>query len=209
MTYDAPMRFQNIRRVGVVAWPLAAGALILAACGSDAQGSSTPSTIDLKPTEYITKEPVPTTLVPIVTEPDTTGEQSYTIQSGDFPISVANKFGVPVDALLAYNDIAAGTFPFPGEVIRIPPGGTPAAATDTATADAATDSTETVGEEIPDAGDNCAAGSYVLVEGDYPGKVAANFDVTVAALEAANANTSGYSSFIVGTEIVIPAKADC
>lgn len=212
MTYDAPMRFQNIRRVGVVAWPLAAGSLILGACGSGAQGGAPQSTIDLKPTEYITKEPVPTTLVPLVTVADTSGEQSYTIQSGDFPISVANKFGVPVDELMAYNDIATGTFPFPGEVIRIPPGGTPAGSateTDTPAADAGTESTETVGEAIPDAGDNCAAGSYVLVDGDYPGKVAGKFDVTVAALEAANSGTSGYSSFIVGTEIVIPAKADC
>ena len=204
MTYDALMRFEKVRRFGVIAWPVVAGAFILGACGSDASGSATASTIDLKPTEYITKEPVPTTIAPIGTAVDTSGEQLYTIQSGDFPIGVANKFNVPLDSLLNYNDITAAEWPFPGEVIRIPPGATAAEATDTT---AGTDTP--VGEAIPDAGDNCAPGKYVLVDGDIPIKVAENFDTTVAALAAANVNTPGYSSFIVGTEIVIPAKADC
>jgi len=42
-----------------------------------------------------------------------------------------------------------------------------------------------------------------------PIKVAEKFDVTVEALNAANAATTGYSAFYVGLEIVIPAKADC
>ena len=62
---------------------------------------------------------------------------------------------------------------------------------------------------IPDAGDNCAAGSYTIVDGDYPQQVADQFDVTVPALTAANSRTSGYNSFYVGLEIIIPAKADC
>ena len=35
-------------------------------------------------------------------------------------------------------------------------------------------------------------------------KVAEKFDVTVEALDAANANTNGYSSFYPGLKIVIP-----
>ena len=66
------MRFENIRRLGVIAWPVAVGALILGACGSDVSGSATASTIDLKPTEYITKEPVPTTISAIVVAVDAT-----------------------------------------------------------------------------------------------------------------------------------------
>ncbi len=62
---------------------------------------------------------------------------------------------------------------------------------------------------IPDAGDNCGEGEYTIVDGDYEGKVAANFDVTVEALRAANASTSGYSAFYPGLTIVIPGKADC
>ena len=202
------MRFQNLRRLGVVIWPVAAGALILGACGSDAQGSATASTIDLKPTEYITKEPVPTTIAPIVTAVDTTGEQQYTIQSGDFPIGVANKFNVPLESLLNYNNITAAEWPFPGDIIKIPPGGTPPGAEPATEAAAGTDTP--VGETIPDAENNCGPGSYVIEAGDTARiKVAEKFDVTVQAMDAANANTSGYSGFYPGLEIVIPAKADC
>ncbi len=62
---------------------------------------------------------------------------------------------------------------------------------------------------IPDAGDNCDQGDYTIAEGDFEGKVATNFDVTVEALRAANASTPNYSSFYPGLVIVIPAKADC
>ncbi len=107
-------------------------------------------------------------------------------------------------------------FPFPGTVILIPPGAksvTAAVATtdsgDTSTDDEADATEATPTETIPDAGDNCSPGTYTIVEGDYLGKVASKFDVTVDALNAANVITSGYSSFYVGLEIVIPAKSDC
>ena len=44
--------------------------------------------------------------------------------------------------------------------------------------------------------------------GDYPIKVASSFDVTVEALNAANASTPA-TAFYPGLVIVIPAKADC
>ncbi|MGE5211356.1 MAG: LysM peptidoglycan-binding domain-containing protein, partial [Acidobacteriota bacterium] len=96
----------------------------------------------------------------------------------------------------------------------IPPGAksvTAAATTDTGdtTTDDSTETEAEPTETIPDAGDNCAQGTYTIVEGDYLGKVASKFDVTVEALNAANASTPGYSSFYVGLEIVIPAKSDC
>jgi LysM repeat protein len=58
-------------------------------------------------------------------------------------------------------------------------------------------------------GGDCAPGSYTIEEGDYPGKVAGKFDVSVAALDAANTSTKYYSSFAVGVKIVIPAPSDC
>ena len=78
-----------------------------------------------------------------------------------------------------------------------------------ATTETETETEATPTETIPDAGDNCSQGTYTIVEGDYIGKVASKFDVTVDALNAANASTPGYSSFYVGLEIVIPAKSDC
>jgi len=99
-------------------------------------------------------------------------------------------------------------------VILIPPGGksvaavgTASTATSSGTSGAGSDAAPT--ETIPDAGDNCSQGTYTLVDGDYPGKVASKFDVTVDALNAANVNTPGYSAFYVTLEIAIPAKSDC
>lgn len=61
-----------------------------------------------------------------------------------------------------------------------------------------------------DAPGNCAPGSYTVQEGDTTRiGVAEKFDVSVEAMDAANAGTEGYESFYVGLEIVIPAGSDC
>jgi hypothetical protein len=51
-------------------------------------------------------------------------------------------------------------------------------------------------------------GTYTLKAGDFPASVATALDVTVEQLNEANANTPGYSSFIVGTEINIPCGGE-
>jgi LysM repeat protein len=129
---------------------------------------------------------------------------------------LVTRFGISLEDLLAVNEWTdPSQFPFPGTVILLPPGAkSVAAATATTdsgdtTTDASTETEAAPTETIPDAGDNCAQGTYTIVEGDYLGKVASKFDVTVDALNAANASTPGYSSFYVGLEIVIPAKSDC
>ena len=62
---------------------------------------------------------------------------------------------------------------------------------------------------IPDAGDNCGAGEHTVEAGDIRSRVAEKYDVTVEALNAANANNPAYSQFIPGPDIIIPGKADC
>jgi len=53
--------------------------------------------------------------------------------------------------------------------------------------------------------DQCVPGKYTIDASDTSRlRVAEKFDVTVEALDAANANTSGYSGFFAGLEIVIP-----
>ena len=113
-------------RMSVLTWPILAGALVLASCGNDATSGATASTINLDATNYIVKEPVTTTIAPLsVVEETSTGSQTYVVQSGDYAIKVAEQFGVPLEDLLNFNGWATGSeFPFPGEEIKIPPGGT-------------------------------------------------------------------------------------
>ena len=200
------------RRVGALVGPILVGAFILASCGT-ADDTATRSTIDLSAdsTAFVVRPPA-TTIAPADTaapEAGTVvdGEQEYVVQAGDAPIVVANRFNVSVDDLIAYNEWGPGEFAFPGETIKIPPGGTAPGAAPAASTEAA--ETAEPAATIPDAGDNCAPGSYTIVAGDFEGKVASNFDVTLDALRAANTNTPGYTAFFPGLDIVIPAKADC
>ena len=198
--------------------PALIGAVVLSSCGGGESGA-TQSTIDLSAasTAFVVRPPATTDPVDTLADGDpdaiVEGIQEYTVQSGDAPYVLVTRFGISLEDLLGVNEWTdPSQFPFPGTVILIPPGAksvTASATTDSGdtSTDDATEATPT--ETIPDAGDNCSQGTYTIVEGDYLGKVASKFDVTVDALNAANASTSGYSSFYVGLEIVIPAKADC
>jgi len=211
----------GVRRLGVLVGPALIGAVVLSSCGGGESGA-TQSTIDLSAasTAFVVRPPA-TTEPPADTlaagDPDAIveGTQEYTVQSGDAPYVLVTRFAISLEDLLAVNEWTdPSQFPFPGTVILIPPGAksvTAAATTDSVdtSTDGATETEATPTETIPDAGDNCSQGTYTIVEGDYLGKVASKFDVTVDALNAANASTPGYSSFYVGLEIVIPAKADC
>ena len=200
------------RRVGAIVGPVLIGAFLLASCGAT-DDAATRSTIDLSAdsTAFVVRPPA-TTEPPVDTaaaDGVVSTEQEYVVQAGDTPIGIANAFGVSLDELVAYNEWPSAALPFPGETIKIPPGGT-APGTQAAAASTSTETDEAApAETIPDAGDNCSPGEYTIVEGDYEGKVAANFDVTVDALRAANAGTPNYASFYPGLVIVIPAKADC
>ncbi len=208
----------RVSRLGVLAGPALVGALVLSSCGGGETGA-TQSTVDLSvsSTAFVVRPPA-TTEPPTDTagdDPDAIveGIQEYTVQSGDAPYVLTERFGVTLEDLLGVNEWTnPNQFPFPGTVILIPPGArsvtaaVPSTETDGSTAETEPD---TPAETIPDAGDNCAPGSYPIEEGDYEGLVAGKFDVTVDALRAANAATPGYSAFFVGLEIVIPAKTDC
>jgi LysM repeat protein len=212
-----------MRRLGALAGPALIGAIILSSCGGS-ESSATQSTIDLSAasTAFVVRPPATTVPSSEVTADPTAlvdGTQEYEVQSGDAPFVLVTRFEVTLDDLLAVNEWTnVNQFPFPGTVILIPPGGKSvaeylagnASSSEDTSADAADDtSADSATDTIPDAGDNCAPGTYTIVADDYPGKVASKFDVTVDALNAANASTSGYSAFYVGLEIVIPAKSDC
>jgi len=185
------------------------GAALLGACGDGAaSGSSTSTPVNLNSTAYATLAPTLST-IPVEATLPTEGQisaaaQDYTIVAGDVPVNVAKRYGVSLDALTLANANTANYASFyVGLVIKIPEGAlvpapTTTVAVDTATANAGT--TTTVGADA----NGCTTGSYKIVAGDVPGKVAKSFDVTLDQLDAANANTSGYKNFIVGVTIVIP-----
>jgi LysM repeat protein len=203
------------RRLGAITGPVLVGVVLLASCGG-ADSGATQSTIDLSAasTAFVVRPPA-TTVAPQDSAVPVAGaivetEQDYVIQAGDYPYKLVEQFGVSLEDLVAYNEWAsANEFPPPGVTIKIPPGGkapgAPSAETASA-ADATGTADTTPAATIPDAGDNCDQGKYTIVANDVPSKVANKFDVTVEALNAANSGTSGYSSFYVGLEIVIPAK---
>ena len=102
--------------------------ILLAACGSGSDEGATESTIDLSEgsTAFVVRPPETTVAAETTVVPGgvSTAAQDYTIQSGDYPLKVAQQFGVTVDELVAFNEWGSvNEFPFPGTVIKIPPGG--------------------------------------------------------------------------------------
>ena len=219
------MSVRTSHRVSAGVAPLIAAGLLLSACGSgDGAAASRPTlTLEIGETAYATL-PVATT-PPVVDEAaedevDTSGVQEYTVQAGDIGYSIAEDFGVSLEDLENINgwSDAGIELPFPGSVIKIPAGGTSqtgdsADGGTTATADDGTETTDEgadageTGEAIPAVGDGCSEGSYTIEAGDTTRfAVAEKFDVTVEAMDAANASTNGYDAFYPGLDIIIPAK---
>ena len=214
------MSVRTSHRVSAGVAPLIAAGLLLSACsGSDGAAASRPTvTLEAGETSYATLPPA-TTAPPAAEaaeEADTSGVQDYEVQAGDYGIKVADQFGVSLQDLENINgwSDASREFPGPGSVIKIPAGGTTPAATPAETpveGETATPAEDgETGEAIPEVGGNCEAGSYTIEAGDTSRfKVAEKFDVTVEAMDAANASTNGYSAFYPGLKIVIPAKDSC
>ncbi len=205
--------------MSAAAAPLIAAGLALSACGGSGDDAATRPTVtlDVGQTSYATIPPATTTPPEAA---DAVAVQLYEVQAGDYGLKVADDFGVSLADLEEANgwSDASKEFPNPGTTINIPAGATTPGAASTATEAANDDTGETAaaedtgetGEAIAEVGDNCAAGSYTIEAGDDSRfKVANKFDVTVEAMDAANASTSGYSAFYPGLQIVIPAKDDC
>ena len=194
---------------------VALSAAVLASCAAGGS-SSEPTTLGLTATNYVTVTQTPTTLpaTTVLGAPANPGqvhpeEGSYVIATGDYPSTIAKKFKVVFTDLLAINGWTlvgqlVPEFPAPGATIRIPPNWTEpgAAPTDTTGGGTPTETTTTLS--------TCAPGEYtVLAEDTSRTKVAKKLDTTVQALDAANVNTAGYSSFYPGLKIKTPPKANC
>jgi LysM repeat protein len=201
-------------------------ALVLAACGA-ANGASPDGTVlGLTSTNYVTVTQTPTTLLPTTiagaagnpgaVHPE---EGTYVIVAGDFPSTIANKFKVTLNDLIAINGwtLANGQVPefnslAAGATIKLPPNWTePGTATTDTSGDTPTGTTPSEPTTTVAGGQSaCAPGEYtILAEDTSRVKVAKKLDTTVEALDAANVNTKGYSGFFPGLKIKTPPKADC
>jgi LysM repeat protein len=189
---------------------------MLASCGGadGAQPTSTP--VSVNPTNWITQPTTPVTATPTTGAPEAgqvvEAEQQYSIIFGDYLFGIAKIYGTTADAIAVYNAWPEGINHAlnPGDIVKIPPGSLAPGSAPVSTQAPVTNTTAgapttTIAGGVSTCG---TQGSYTIAEGDYPGLVSKNFDVTVAQLDAANAGTKGYSSFFVGLQIVIPAK-DC
>jgi LysM repeat protein len=136
---------------------------------------------------------------PPVTADDASRDRIHEIVAGDYLVRIARRYDVPPDYIPEYNgwDDGLGHALVPGETVRIPPSDwlpedERAAASTDVTADTSASSS----------GDGC--GTYTIQRGDTKGAVAADHDVTVAELDAANVGTPRYSGFVIGIDINIP-----
>lgn len=182
---------------------------LISACGADTLGVAT-TVVPVQPTDFATIPPVSSTL------PGTTttyplnavgSEQSYTVVANDSPIAVANRYGISVTALLAYNGwVSPAQFPYPGQVVKIPPqaiapvdNGNPVdPATGTSTPGASTDPILTKCGTRP-------AGTYIVAKGDSIFTIRRKFCVSTVALLSANNWTDTGALLLVGDTINIPA----
>ena len=204
---------------------VALSAAVLASCGAANGASPNQTVLELTPTNYVTVTQTPTTLT-ATSVPGGTGapgtvhpeQGSYVIVAGDYPATIAKKYKVKLNDLIAINGwtIVNNQVPefnslAPGATIKIPPNWTEpgtAATTATTTATGTTPSTATT-TTIAGGQSTCAPGEYTIVTGDFLGKVANKLNTTVDALNAANTTTKGYASFYPGLKIKTPPKATC
>ena len=195
-------------RIGVTSGVLAL-CLGLGACGGSGDAASTSTLAALTDaTEFVTIPTTSTTLSPsVVTNVDgsttASGEQLYEIQSGDYPLKVANLYGCEWEKIAAYNDIPPEDFPYPGTSITIPFDCTLEGQTTETTTAAGQSTTSAASTTTTLAADG--SGSYTVASGDTMSGIAAKFDTTMDAIVAINGFDGINHPLYPGDVIKVPA----
>lgn len=188
---------------------------MLTACeGGNGGASVAQSTVEIRPTNYVTQPPVTTTsTLPGATIPpgELAGrEQTYTVQSGDVLSGIAAEYGVSAQDIADYNDWSDGTrhLIYRGLEIKIPPNAR--VPDDDDDDDAGGDPLDDL--PPPTGGPLCPDGTqrdtYEVRSGDYVGRVADRLDLTIEELEAANEGNPIWSSFMVGEDLWLPCEGE-
>jgi LysM repeat protein len=120
----------------------------------------------------------------------------YTIARGDTVSRIAERFGVPVDAVLSANGLSWTSIIYPGQTIAIPAAPAPA--------QRVAPQIELVASTTPTTPPPAATTTYTIQSGDTISSIAARFGVTTQAVLTANGLTAS-SIIYPGQTIAIPA----
>ena len=182
-----------------------------ASCGGDTLGVAT-TVVNVTPTNFATIPPVASTLPgPTTTLPSNAvgAETVYTVVAGDSPLAVANKFGISLTTLLAYNAmVSPAQFPYPGQTLRIPPQAVVAPADPNVTVPANPATPGVTNAPAAPVGPGCGtrpAGTYTIAANDSFFKIQKNFCVSLGSLLTANNWPDSSQILLPGQVINIPA----
>jgi len=173
--------------------------LLALACGEEetggaggAQGLTDPGTVATS-TPWATPPPVVYVEEGLEPGPGPGGSEggTYTVQAGDTPYDIAERFGVSVEDLMEANDITDPTSLSIGQKLVIP--GQESGGTVIPEGEAATPTPS-------------AEGVYIVQEGDYPSSIAEQFGISAEELMEANDITDP-TSLRVGQELIIPTPS--
>jgi LysM repeat protein len=175
--------------------------VLVAGCGGDGNSDASDGAASI-PTATLPAE-TPEALIlggpgtPVGGQP--IGEQTYEVQSGDSPSSIAAQFGITVGELMAANGISDPTSLVAGQVLTIPD-----ASADGSEVLPATQEPEATPEPIEPTPEDTGEQVHVVEEGDIPETIAAQYGITADELMAANGIVDPTGLYI-GQELVIPS----
>lgn len=184
---------------------LAIGASGFSSCGGDTLGVAT-TVVNVTPTNFATIPAVASTVPGTSTTlpSNAVGQETiYTVKAGDTPIGVANKYGISLNTLLAYNAmVSPQQFPYPGQTLRIPAAAVVTPDPSTGTPDGGT---STGGGPVTAGCGTRPAGTYAIQSGDSFFAIQKKFCVSLGSLLVANNWPDNSQLLLPGKEINIPA----
>lgn len=133
----------------------------------------------------------------------------YTVKKGDSLWSIGHMYGVTANELAAVNNLSAQKVLRVGQSITIPPGGAylpPEKRKKIVVKTPKTTTTKTTSKTITTPTAPVAGGTYSVVAGDYPEKIAKKHGITTKALLQAN-NLTEKSVLQINQKLVIPGTA--
>lgn len=211
----------QITRRSIVLAVSAVGPLLLATgCGVTTPAGAGATTPNIQPTNFVEVPPATTTSTttsvpqgPLVAGTRSPTEQSYEIKPNDGLGKIAAVYDITLEQLVSYNQFPDGARQViqPGQMIRIPPDAlVPGTATRPEPHPETAGGADTETEDTDDAtGTDTGAGcTHTIVAGEFPNRVANQYDITTEELYAANPG-GVMDTFLSGATLNIPTNGNC